>query len=193
MLQKHGCYTILAFMINIPASPLLETERLRLRPLKEDDAEDIFILRSDAEINKYIDRPKAVTVEDAYAFIKKIQALTEKRESLYWAITLHSSDELVGTVCLWNFDHDQAKAELGYELLPGHHGKGYMREALQKILAFAFTDLRLTSIEAWTHPGNASSITVIEKLGFTRDHEAEKTKPPEAKEVIYSLNAANYS
>src|SRR5687767_3727589 len=113
-------------MIYIPEVPVLKTERLMLRPLKENDVNEIFLLRSDDIINKYVDRPKAQSPEDAFAFIKKIHGLTADSQSLYWAITLNGSDELIGTIALWNFDHEQSKAELGYEMLTQHQRKGYM-------------------------------------------------------------------
>jgi ribosomal-protein-alanine N-acetyltransferase len=112
---------------------------------------------------------------------------------LYWVITIKGSDQPAGTIAFWNFNHEERKGELGYELLLKHQGKGYMQEALKKIIDLGFHQLHLSAIEAWTHPENRSSIGVIEKLGFKRDHEAEQAKPPESKEIIYALSAAAYS
>lgn len=180
-------------MIPIPAIPVIETERLLLRPLKESDVNEIFQLRSDETINKYIDRAPAESTDDALAFIHKIQAFSNNRQTLYWAITIKGSEQLAGTIVFWNFNHEERKAELGYELLPRHQGKKYMQEALKKVINLGFHQLHLSAIEAWTHPENRSSIGVIEKLGFTRDLEAEKIKPPESKEIIYSLSATAHS
>lgn len=165
----------------------LQTERLLLRPLRDSDAGSIFLLRSDENINQYIDRPRATSIEDAKAFIEKILRLSAAQKNFYRAITLKENGEVIGTITLWNFNEHGSKAEIGYELLPSFQGKGYMQEALAAVIDLAFNELNLTSVEGWTHPDNVSSYKLLEKLGFTRDYEAERSKPAEAKETIYSL------
>ena len=173
--------------------PLLETERLLLRRLNADDAPQIFQLRSDEQHNQFIDRPRATVIEDAEAFIEKINTSVGNNESLFWAIQLKEKPTLAGTVALWQFDEQANKAELGYELLSMHQGKGIMNEAIKKVLDFAFADLHLKVIEAWTHPENKRSSSILKKLGFIRDAEAEKNKPADAIENIYILKAIDYS
>ena len=51
--------------IDFTPFPVLETERYILRQLSLSDDNEIFILRSDKEVNKYLDRPIAKTIEDA--------------------------------------------------------------------------------------------------------------------------------
>lgn len=177
-------------MINLIS---VETERLRLRPMKAEDAEQVFILRSDETINKYVNRPRATSIDDARSFIDKIAQLSESNETFYRAITLKEDDQLIGTITLWNFNADAKKAEIGYELLPQYHGKGYMLEAVKKVIDLAFTQFDLLCVEGWTHPGNNNSNRLLEKLGFKRDHKAEQTKPADAKEIIYSLKAGDHS
>lgn len=169
--------------------PVLTTERLILRSLKESDADEIYILRSDDIVNRWVDRDRARGKDDAIAFIKKIGLLTANRKTFYWAVSLKENDSLIGTITLWNFNEEKNKAELGYELLPQHHRKGYMQEALKVVIEFAFNNLRLSAIEGWTHPENSPSINVLKNLGFERDEEAEKTRPPEASEIIFTLRA----
>ena len=55
--------------------PYLTTERLQLRPLSIDDAQEIYLLRSDEKHNEFIDRPRATSLDDAKAFINKIEKL----------------------------------------------------------------------------------------------------------------------
>ncbi len=58
---------------------------------------------------------------------------------------------------------------LGYRLDQGQVGKGYMTEAVRLMVTVAFTQLGLHRIEANVMPGNAASIRVLEKCGFTRE------------------------
>ncbi len=180
-------------MDNYSSFPEFQTERLLLRKLNDADAPQIFQLRSDENHNKYIDRPLASSVDDALTFVTNINRLVDNNESLLWAIQPKTEAVIAGTVLLWHLDFQNKKAELGYELLPAFQGKGYLREALHQILSFCFLRLGLYAIEAWTHPENKRSISVLEKLGFTRDEGAEKNKPSDAIENIYRLDAANYS
>jgi [ribosomal protein S5]-alanine N-acetyltransferase len=168
---------------------ILETERLLLRKLSLNDADEIFILRSDKVHNQYLDRPIASSIEDAIAFINKIDAIVNKEEGFFWAAALKPGKTLAGTIGLWNLDKQNNKAELGYELLPAYYHQGIMTEALAKVLEFGFEKLGLSKIEAWAHPENDRSATLLHKFNFIRDHEAEKYKPEDAIEIIFSLHA----
>src|SRR2546423_15669200 len=67
--------------------PFLTTENYTLRNLMPEDAQEIFALRSSDEINKYLDRPKAHTLDDARNFITKIINGIAKNESIFWVVT----------------------------------------------------------------------------------------------------------
>ena len=159
--------------IHFKPFPALDTPRLHLRQLLHKDAKDILALRSDAAVNKYIDRPPTTTIEEAKAFIEMINAGIANDQSLYWAICLQDEVDLIGTICLWNFSADKKTAETGYELLPPFHNKGYMHEALQAVLHFARETLALESMEAFTHADNKSSRLLLEKNGFVKDPERQ--------------------
>ena len=172
--------------ISFTPFPKLTTERLILRQLKAEDAAEIFALRSDERVNKYLDRPKAIAIEDAIAFIKKINTSIANDESIYWAITLKNSDKLIGTICLWNISRENSRAETGYEMHPDFQGKGFMQEALSKVLEYGFETMKLETIDAYTHPDNNKSTKLLEKNNFSRNAQLEKEHS--SKEVIFSLS-----
>ena len=64
--------------------PFLTTENYALRNLTPEDAQEIFALRSSDEINKYLDRPKANTLDDALSFITKTMNGIAKNEAIFW-------------------------------------------------------------------------------------------------------------
>jgi ribosomal-protein-alanine N-acetyltransferase len=144
--------------------PVLLSERLTLRQLSKSDAEAIFQLRSDMEINKYLDRKPSKTLEDALNFIKSIIENSESDELYYWAITKTSEGKLIGTICL--FDIADGKCEIGYELLPQYHGQGIMIEAAKEVIEYANQTLGVKAIDALTHKENQSSTKLLQKLGF---------------------------
>src|SRR4051812_48731109 len=109
--------------------PILTTERLTLRQLVINDEHEIFALRSDSEINKYLNRQIADTIDDARNFINVVNENINKNDSLYWAITFSDKNILVGTVCLFGFSDENNSCEIGYELLTNFQGQGIMKEA----------------------------------------------------------------
>ena len=171
--------------------PVLTTERLILRRLELNDAAEITKLRSDERVNQYLDRPKTTTIDDAVEFINKIINGIKKEGSYYWIICLRDNSKLAGTICLWNIDKENSRAEVGYELLPASQGKGLAQEALSEIIDYALNVLKFKTIVAYPHAANERSTKLLEKNNFKRDAALEeefyKTEPA-AKEVIYSLS-----
>lgn len=144
--------------------PTLATERLVLRRLHDTDAQAIFALRSDNQVNQYLDRQPSQTLEEAMSFIQKVLS----NESYYWAITKADSGTLMGTVCLFDFSETPEKCEIGYELLPLYQGQGIMQEACKSVLAFASQTLGMRTIEAFTHKNNEGSCKLLEKFKFQK-------------------------
>jgi len=151
--------------------PPLTTTRLQLRGLKEEDFADVLHLRSDPVINRYILRTKVQDESAVREYFALIDAGHRKNENIVWAITDRESEELLGTICLWNFSEDRKTAELGYDMKVAYHGKGIMSEALQVVLTFGSKSLGLDAIEAFTHHENTASIRLLERNGFAHQPE----------------------
>lgn len=164
--------------------PELTTGRLVLRELRMDDAAEILILRSDDRVNQYIDRPPAVTLDNATSFIDRIRHGISTNHWLYWAVTVRGSGRLIGTVSLWNFDESDGSGELGYELLPDFQGRGFMQEAVTEVIAYGFSVIGLDHIRALTHIENERSIRLLQKYGFESYPDAKA----EENESAFSLS-----
>lgn len=152
--------------LNFSAFPILETERLLLRALQSSDVREVFALRSDDNINKYIERPKAKTIDDAYAFIERIKTSVANKASLLWAIELKQTNAFAGSVLLWNINKEKNEIETGYELLPQYHGKGIMQEAIRAVMAYAFNSLKFDSVVAVAHKDNVPSLKLLQRNSF---------------------------
>ncbi len=157
--------------------PILATERLTLRQLVINDEQEIFTLRSDSEINKYLDRQVSNTINDARNFINKVNENINKNDSLYWAIILGDRNILVWTICLFNFSDENDKCEIGYELLTNFQGRGIMKEAAEKVIDYAFNTIKVQKIEAFLHRDNQRSIKLLEKFSFRNSNEPDKANP----------------
>lgn len=163
--------------MNSTTFPILKTERLTLRQLSVDDKKDIFTLRSDPGVSKYLNRQPCHTVEDAIIFINKVNDNIENGGAFYWAITLTDAKTLVGTVCLFDFSREINSCEIGYELMTKFQGNGYMKEALQKLIDYVFQTLRIKKILAYTHCENQNSANLLLKFNFVKSIETDKENP----------------
>ena len=157
--------------------PILTTQRLTLRQLASTDEQEIFRLRSDSEINKYLNRQIANSIDDARNFINMVNANSNKKDSLYWAITFTDKNILIGTICLFSFSAENETCEIGYELLTNFQGQGIMREALEKVIDYAFNTIAVQKIEAFFHRDNQGSIKLLKKFQFRDSNLADKTNP----------------
>ncbi len=155
--------------LNFNPFPVLETERLVLRNVTPEDVNEIFLLRSDKLVMKYLDRPSAKSENEALDFIKMINVQEKNNEGVTWAITLKGIKKLAGTICYWNFQKEHYRAEIGYLLLPDYWGKGIMQEAFSPVINFGFNVMNLHSIEANVNPANAASIKLLERNNFVRE------------------------
>jgi len=153
--------------------PILTTKRLTLRPLSVSDTQEIFLLRSDPAINKYLGREPSQTPADALHFINKIV----QNGSLYWAVTKTDNPQLIGTICLFDLSNEQKKCEIGYELLTDYQGQGIMNEAATSVIEFAFQTLGLTTIDACSHKNNQSSMKLLQQLNFEKTAIVDETNP----------------
>ena len=155
--------------LNFDPFPELETERLRLREVNVDDKKEVFQLRSDKDIMKFIPRPLVKNVEEAIEFIRTIEEGIKKKEFINWAITLKGNDKLIGIIGFYRMAIDHNRAEVGYILQGDFQKKGIMREALLEVINYGFNKMKLHTIEAVIDPRNAASENILVKSNFTKE------------------------
>jgi ribosomal-protein-alanine N-acetyltransferase len=174
---------------NFSPFPVLETERLTLRELKLDDAKAIFGLRTNKEVNEFIDRKIPRNLSEARAFVDLISNLTLNNKGIFWVIESKSNHLLLGTIGLRNFEDEEDFAEIGYEIHPDFQQRGFMDEAMQEVTNYGFQNLELKTIEAFTHKDNEASIALLEKQKFIFD--AERKDEGFENNISYRLFANN--
>lgn len=143
--------------------PTLETERLRIRPYREDDVAELLPLvgtREVAATTLRITHP--YTEEDARAFLE----LAREPDKLWLAVTLRSDGRQIGGIGL-RIDPQHRHAELGYWLGVPYWGKGYATEASRELLRYGFEDLALHRIFATHFKHNPTSGRILKKIGMT--------------------------
>jgi len=137
--------------------------------MSEQDDEEIFFLRSDKEILRFLDRDPAKTIVEAREWMRMINEGIDNNEHIAWAIALKSDPKLIGTITFWNVQKEHYRAEIGYALHPQFQGQGIMQEAIAAVLDYGFNTVKLHSVEANVNPNNAASIHLLERNGFVRE------------------------
>jgi len=148
---------------------ILNTERLRLRPLNPGDARAVHLMMSDAEVMAYWDVGK---VEDPAAtgdIVQRQLTEMEAERGFLWSMERLGDHTFVGVCDLSEIDRRHARAEVGFMAGRAFWGEGYTLEAMHAIIAYAAISLRLRRLEARTHIGNVRSIRMLERLGFKRE------------------------
>ena len=172
--------------------PVLVTENLLLRQLAASDAPEILELRSNEQVNRFVDRNKANSLEDALSFINLINQNIANNKAIYWGLQPKNDLKLIGTICLWNLSPQECRAEIGYELLPDFQGKGLMQQAISNVIEYGFKTMHLQTIEAWTVKQNLASTRILERNGFVVDVKACGTMTEQEKKkdvIVFSLSA----
>jgi ribosomal-protein-alanine N-acetyltransferase len=149
--------------------PILEAQRLILRPCTPDDTEDLFSIFSDPQVMRFWNTPSVKEPEAAATFFKHIDHCSDLNGLRQWVIVRRQDRVVVGTCTLMHVSLTHRRAELAYALARNYWGNGYMREGLRRLLGFAFGQMGLARLEADVDPRNHASIRTLELLGFRRE------------------------
>lgn len=155
--------------INFKIFPVLETERLILRRITQEDALDFFKLRSNKSVMDLLDKELHSNIETTKELIHKIENNINTNTSITWALCLKTDNVMIGDFGFHVIDIYNHRAEIGYALLPNFQNKGYASEAVKEMLRYAFLDLNLHSIEANINPTNVESQKFITKHHFVKE------------------------
>ena len=146
--------------------PILETERLLLRKVTMDDAEDMFEYGSNDEVTKYVTWDTHKTIEDARGFIDFILNKYAQQAVAPWGIEEKATGKFIGTIDFFAWNVAFKTAEIGYVIAPDYWGKGITAEAAAAITDFGFEKMELVRIQARCFVANIGSERVMEKIGM---------------------------
>lgn len=145
----------------------LQTERLIIRDLIPSDWTAIHTYTAMPEVTTYTAWGPN-TEEDTQQYIQQVidWQNEQPRQHYELGICLQSDGTLIGGVGI----HIQStNAEMGYVLHPDYQGSGYVTEAAQALLGYAFDTLSIHRVYATCRPANIASEKVMQKLGMTRE------------------------
>jgi RimJ/RimL family protein N-acetyltransferase len=148
---------------------VISTQRLRIRPTAESDADALFRYCSDPEVTPFVSWAAHTDVEQTRQWLRDGAEALAKGTDVVWAI--EQGGEAIGAIGLhgirwqvraWRWD----RAELGYWLGKPHWNQGLASEAAHAVTRWAFETLGLHKVTIGCIEGNIGSQKVIERVGY---------------------------
>ncbi|WP_261134385.1 GNAT family N-acetyltransferase [Bacillus sp. Marseille-Q3570] len=143
--------------------PKIETERLILRKITLDDAEDMYSYASDEEVTRFVTWNTHSSSSDTIEFINSFLPQYDAP----WGIELKENGKCIGTVHFVWWQPEHKAAEIGYVLSKEYWGRGLITEAARAVITFGFESMDLVRIQARCFLENKGSERVMEKLGMS--------------------------
>jgi [ribosomal protein S5]-alanine N-acetyltransferase len=147
----------------------IKTKRLILRDLLAEDESALHQLRSNPAVTQYIDYIKSETEADTYQWLRGtiMHNARMPRLSYNLAIVRQMDNQVMGWIGIGQpSDPTSGDLDFGYALLPDFWGQGYMSEALEALLGYAFESLGAQRIFGECEVVNEASARVMEKVGL---------------------------
>ena len=153
----------------------LKGESIYFKALSTDDVHEIHSYASDEDVSLFIGWPLMNTLNETRSYIDVMLKRELEGTHYYASIIQKTTEAIVGTAMIFNFDHEANKAEIGYVLHKDYWGKGYGTESVALMNNFAFKTLNLHKIYANVVDENIGSARILEKNKFVlegrlRDH-----------------------
>jgi ribosomal-protein-alanine N-acetyltransferase len=147
-------------------SPVFISERLILRKLTMDDAEEYFQFASDPLVSVDTLWDRHETLGDTIPYLEKVIHKYDLKQAFRWGIIHRLDNKLIGRTGLISLDPVHEKAEIGYALSSEYWNKGIITEATSEIIKYGFMELGLNRIEGRCNYNNVGSSRVMEKMGM---------------------------
>jgi [ribosomal protein S5]-alanine N-acetyltransferase len=146
----------------------LETDRLRIRPYREDDATSLHDVFGSPEVMKWTPSAPSKDVAETAQRLARTMAFTARQPPGMglWALELKHTSQFLGQVGLFPVEGKGPEVEVAYELAPRVWGHGYATEAARALVDYGFGELSLRRIVALILPDNARSRSVASKCGL---------------------------
>jgi RimJ/RimL family protein N-acetyltransferase len=154
----------------MPTFYALEAKRIRLRRFRDEDLPSFVAYRNDPEVARY-QSWHSMNETAARSFLDELRRVDPgvPGEWYQFAISLRSTDELIGDCALQIKAEDPRQGEIGFTLSRQQQGKGLAFEAVSTLLHYVFTTLNLHRVIAQVDCRNTRSIALLERLGMRRE------------------------
>lgn len=176
--------------------PVIETDRLILRPFIMRDCQDVYLYSSDTEVARYVLWDAHRSLSDTRNYLRYMLRLYRDGQPCSWAIVLKETGKVIGSIGFMWLDQVNDSAEVGYSISRTWWNHGLTTEALECVLHEGFTALRLNRIEAQHDVRNPASGRVMQKCGMCQEgilHSRMKNKKEFIDVALYAILQKDYT
>ncbi|WEV45002.1 GNAT family N-acetyltransferase [Streptococcaceae bacterium ESL0687] len=178
-------------LVELARYNIIETPRLILRPLRIQDARDMYEYASDPENLIFIFPPHKNLAETELSIASHFM----EKPLGKWAIELKSEKKMIGTIDFIKVNQKRASATIGYVINKNYWGQGIVTEALRTLIDFSFREFGLKSLDLVADFRNLASKRVAEKAQMKKIKEY-KSSNKYTKEIVlfseYQIERADY-
>ncbi len=151
-------------------TPVLETERLILRPLTPDDAETAFVWLSDEKVNRFMPYNLYTNIDEVLHWINDILPVDG---NYHWGFVLKESNLLIGSGSIGPHKGNPDEWGFGYNIRYDFWNKGLTTEATKRMIEYARKEHGIKDFVANHAVDNPASGRVMEKCGLAFDRYGE--------------------
>ncbi|MEO0492493.1 MAG: GNAT family N-acetyltransferase [Actinomycetota bacterium] len=171
--------------------PTIETERLRLRPFRDDDVEAYFAMYDTPEVRASMHVADSFSRDDAWTHLALWRGQWALRRSGQWALERRDTGEFIGRAGS-HLPHraDWPGLEIGWVLHPWQWGNGFATEAGRAAVDWCFANHDVDALVSVILPENTPSQAVAQRLGFTWFEDRLLPHFPQAPHGIWRLPRA---
>ncbi len=150
---------------------ILQTTRMRVRPVRANDLEPMLLLFQESETMRYVGGP-ITSASDVEKRLKVYLDYADKKTGLGTFIVESSASGGMMGICVarqTEYDPESDLYEVGYILAPAYWGQGYVSELLPELCQYLFERSGAPQLVAYTHPDNGASQHLLKKVGFVEN------------------------
>jgi len=168
---------------------VLETQRLRLRRFRDEDANAVFAIIGDRVAMQFY--PKTFNREDAKQWVARNQRRYRDDGYGLFAVTLKDNEEVIGDCGIIKQDVEGETAmEVGYHFRRDQWGRGYATEAARACMGLAFDAFEADKVISLIRPENVPSRRVAERNGMKLDREVVHYGLPH---LVYAMRREEFN
>ncbi|CAM3307305.1 GNAT family N-acetyltransferase [Aequorivita lipolytica] len=153
----------------------IETDRLLMRDLTDEDAHEMFAMDSDAGVHAFLGNKPISTLDEAKKMIASIKQQYIDNGIGRWAVVEKDSGDFIG----WSgfklitdvINGRTQYYDLGYRFIKKYWGKGYATETAIASLNHGFTELNFHEIIGIADAEHTASNTILKKVGLIKQNE----------------------
>lgn len=144
------------------------TKNLLLNTIDGKDRENIYLGLSNPAVIKYYGVNYS-SLEETEEQMNWYTNLLKSNAGIWWAIRNRNTSDFLGAIGINDLHPEYRRAEIGFWLLPEFWGKGFIKEAAEKVIQHLFKELKIHRLEAYVETENINSSKVLKKLKFQHE------------------------